>query len=178
MIHPVPQADPDFSCTASNMFEHAQVLFFTSQLYAFIRTSSLLQRPLLMDLRTPFRAERGASSAADSSDMSSSLEPLSYPERDLKTQTQSVAQTLRLQTDITQCVRKVDVHLGYGTFRFRPASTLVDITSTNFYKCTAIFRTRCIVREDNGCTTGVRCPTRYGTYRRCDHRPVQSPPNP
>lgn len=58
---------------------------FKSQLYAFIRTSSLLQRPLLMDLRPPLRAVRGASSAADSSDMSSSLEPLSYPERDLKT---------------------------------------------------------------------------------------------
>jgi hypothetical protein len=34
------------------------------------------------------------------------------------------------------------VHLGYGTFRFRSVSKLVDITSNNFYKCTANFRTQ------------------------------------
>lgn len=111
--------------------------FVKSQLYAFIHTSSLLQRPLLMDLRPPLRAVRGASSAADSSDTSSSLEPLSYPERDLKTYRQSVAQTLRLQMDITL-----------------------------------------LARTDTGCTNCVRCPTRYGTYRLCAHRPARKPTNP
>jgi len=45
------------------------------------------------------------------------------------------------------CVRKVALHLGYGTVQlklklngFRPVQTLVDITSTTFYKCTATFR--------------------------------------
>jgi hypothetical protein len=43
------------------------------------------------------------------------------------------------------------VHLGYGTVRFRPVSTLVDITSNSFYKCTATFRTPCMYTE--GCNS-------------------------
>jgi hypothetical protein len=38
-----------------------------------------------------------------------------------------------------QCVRKVTVHLGYGTFRFRPVLTFVNITSNTFYKCIVTF---------------------------------------
>jgi hypothetical protein len=42
-----------------------------------------------------------------------------------------------------QCVRKVAVHLGYGTYiGFRPVSTLMYNTSNTFYKCTATFRTQ------------------------------------
>jgi hypothetical protein len=35
---------------------------------------------------------------------------------------------------VIQCIQKVDVHLGYGTFRFRPGLMLVDITSNTCLK--------------------------------------------
>jgi hypothetical protein len=47
-----------------------------------------------------------------------------------------------LNVNILQCVLKVAVSLVYGRFRFRPVSTLVDITPNTFYKCTGTFRTQ------------------------------------
>jgi hypothetical protein len=65
-----------------------------------------------------------------------------------------VADSVNTRTILIQCVRKVAVHLGYVTFRFRPVSTLVDITSNTFYKFTATFRTqicrKCLRIELNG----------------------------
>jgi hypothetical protein len=45
---------------------------------------------------------------------------------------------------VIQCVRKVAVHLNNGTVRCTPVSTRVGITSNNFHKSTATFRTHCI----------------------------------
>jgi hypothetical protein len=51
---------------------------------------------------------------------------------------------------MVQCVQKVTVHLGYGMYiwlnGFRPVSTLMDITSNTFRKCTATFRTHCTTK--------------------------------
>jgi hypothetical protein len=45
-----------------------------------------------------------------------------------------------------RCVRKVAVHLGvWVTIPRRRIVVPVDITSNNFYKCTATFRTHCIM---------------------------------
>jgi hypothetical protein len=49
---------------------------------------------------------------------------------------------LGVDGNIIEWVRKVAVHLGYCTFSLRPVSTLVDITSNTFHKCTVTFRTQ------------------------------------
>jgi hypothetical protein len=69
-----------------------------------------------------------------------------------------------------KCVQKVAVHLGYGTQiwlnGFRPVSSLVDITSKTFYKCTATFRTHCKKKRNtvymcyNNVETSVKNPLR------------------
>jgi hypothetical protein len=91
LLHPAPihtaiamegdelqYADPDPYSNAENQVRACDTEHkLSSHCTLDLLTSSLLQRPLLMDFRPPLRAVGGVSSAADSSDTSSSLEPLS-----------------------------------------------------------------------------------------------------
>jgi hypothetical protein len=106
MIHSVLHANPNFSCTASNTFEHAQVLFFSIPAVCFHTYLFFTPAPFVYGLAAPAPSCEGRLFGSGLIGhvlvAGAAVVPGAGPQN---TQTQSVAQTLRLQMDIILLAR-------------------------------------------------------------------------